>query len=478
MNFPPRRVAAVLAACAAGYLLFFYGLTGVGLLGPDEPRYAAIGREMARSGDWITPRLWGDAWFEKPPLLYWMEAVGFGAGLGEEAAPRLPSALISAGFLLFFWLLLRREFGERAALFSTAILATSAGWIAFSRIGVTDLPMAAAFSAAMLLSLRWVDQGDRRLLPAAAALLGLAVLAKGLVPLVLAVPLFWAARKHWRDALRPGPLLAFFAVAAPWYIAVSVRHGSGFVDEFFLRHHFERFAGDALKHVQPFWFYVPVFVALLFPWSPLIALLFRRKLYEDPRMRFLLVWTAFGFLFFSAASNKLPGYLLPLLPAAAALLGTRLAQLPRPWLLVSCAALLMVMPVAAAILPEALSRGITHVGATLPAWPAFLPFAAVGAAVWALIRRGRAEWALVTIAASTVLSALWLQQATFPALDQIVSARSAWREIAARRDEACVGDVNRKWRYNLNYYSEVPLPDCRAVPRPIRIEQPGSATSR
>jgi 4-amino-4-deoxy-L-arabinose transferase-like glycosyltransferase len=478
VKFAPWRVVAALVACAACYLLFFHDLSGTGLLGPDEPRYAAIGREMARSGDWITPRLWGDPWFEKPPLLYWMEAIGFRAGLGEESAPRLPSALISVGFLVFFRLLLRREFGAPAALFSTVILATSAGWIAFSRIGVTDLPMAAAFSAAMLLCLPWVDGGDRRRLPAAAALLGLAVLAKGLVPLVLALPLILAARKHWRDLLRPGPLLAFFAVAAPWYIAVTLRYGNRFAGEFFLRHHFERFAGDALKHVQPFWFYVPVFVALLFPWSPLAALLFRRKLYEDPRTRFLLWWVAFGFLFFSAAANKLPGYLLPLLPAAAAAIGTRLARLQRPWLLVSSAGLLLVMPVVATILPEALSRGITHTDGALPGWPAFLPIAALAAAVWVLIRRRRAEWALLTVAAATVASAVWLQQATFPALDRTVSARSAWREIATRRDEACVGDVNRKWRYNLNYYSEVPLPDCRAVPRPIRIEQPGAPTSR
>jgi 4-amino-4-deoxy-L-arabinose transferase-like glycosyltransferase len=478
VNFAPRRIVAGLAASAACYLLFFHDLSGTGLLGPDEPRYAAIGREMARSGDWITPRLWGDAWFEKPPLLYWMEAVGFRLGLGEEGAPRLPAALISTGFLVFFYLWLRREFGARAALFSTAILATSAGWIAFSRIGVTDLPMAAAFSAAMLLSLPWLDGGDRRRLPASAALLGVAVLAKGLVPLVLALPLILAGRKQWRDLLRPAPLVAFFAVAAPWYIAVTVRHGSRFASEFFLKQHFERFAGDALKHVQPFWFYVPVFVGLLFPWSALAALLFRRKLYEDPRTRFLLWWTAFGFLFFSAAANKLPGYLLPLLPAAAAAIGIRLAQLARPWLLVSAAALLAAMPVAAAILPEALSRGITHAHAALPGRLAFLPFAVLVVVVWILIRRRRAEWALLTIAAATTASAVWLQRATFPALDRTVSARSAWREIAARRDEACVGDVNRKWRYNLNYYSEVPLPDCRAVPRPIRIEQPGAPTSR
>src|SRR5215470_1849698 len=96
------------------YFLYFFHLTAAGMLGPDEPRYAAIGREMARSGDWITPRLWGEPWFEKPALLYWMTGIGFRLGLGEDAAPRLPVAIVSAAFLVAFFYVLRRQVGERA----------------------------------------------------------------------------------------------------------------------------------------------------------------------------------------------------------------------------------------------------------------------------------------------------------------------------------------------------------------------------
>src|SRR5580700_7329080 len=105
-----------LAACAmvaAGCALYLNGLTGMGLVGPDEPRYAAIGRAMADSGDWVTPRLWGRPWFEKPALLYWMTASAFRVGLGPDLAPRLPVALLGLAFLGFFWWRLRIEWDSR-----------------------------------------------------------------------------------------------------------------------------------------------------------------------------------------------------------------------------------------------------------------------------------------------------------------------------------------------------------------------------
>src|SRR5688500_18050329 len=135
----------MLLAAPALLLLYFFGLAGVGMLGPDEPRYAAIGREMANTGDWITPRLWGEPWFEKPALLYWLVALGNLAGLSSDLAPRLPVALLSVSFLIFYFSRIRREFGETAAWYATGILATTAGWLAYSHVAVTDVPLAATF---------------------------------------------------------------------------------------------------------------------------------------------------------------------------------------------------------------------------------------------------------------------------------------------------------------------------------------------
>src|SRR5579872_3470626 len=138
---PVRKPHFWLFAALLIYFLYFFHLTATGMLGPDEPRYAAIGREMARSGDWITPRLWGEPWFEKPALLYWMTGLGFRLGLSDDAAPRLPVAIVSVAFLGLFYYLLRRQFGERPAIFATAILGTSAGWIGLSHAAVVDIPL-------------------------------------------------------------------------------------------------------------------------------------------------------------------------------------------------------------------------------------------------------------------------------------------------------------------------------------------------
>src|SRR5206468_10954694 len=130
-----RKPHTWLFAALLIYFLYFFHLTATGMLGPDEPRYAAIGREMANSGDWVTPRLWGEPWFEKPALLYWMTATGFRLGLGPETAPRLPVAILSIAFLAFYWWILDREFGYRAAWMATLILGTCVAWIGFSQAG-------------------------------------------------------------------------------------------------------------------------------------------------------------------------------------------------------------------------------------------------------------------------------------------------------------------------------------------------------
>src|SRR5581483_6937509 len=320
-----RKPQLWLLAALLIYFLYFFHLTATGMLGPDEPRYAAIGREMARSGDWITPRLWGEPWFEKPALLYWMMGLGFRLGLNEDAAPRVPVAVVSVLFLAVFWQILRKQFGEKPAIYATVILATSAGWIGLSHAAVVDIPLAASFSLAVLLARPWIQTGERRLLPYAAGALGFAVFAKGAVALVLILPVLWLGRQRWRDLFRPWIWAPFVIAALPWYVLCYLKNGKPFLDNFFWRHQVERFVNNSLQHGQPFWFYLPVLLAGIFPWTPLFGLIFRRKIRQVAGD--LLLVAGFGLVFFSASYNKLPEYLLPLIPSIAVLAGLGLADL-------------------------------------------------------------------------------------------------------------------------------------------------------
>ncbi len=434
-----------LALFALLLVVYLFGLSSTGLIGPDEPRYAAIGRAMAASGDFVAPVLWGKAWFEKPPLLYWMTAAATRLGLGPELAPRLPVALLGWVFLVFLWWIARPEFGEEAALYAALALGTSAMWLAYSYVAVTDIPLSATFCAALFLALyrRGLWWGG-----AAGVLLGLAILAKGLVPVVLFAPALWPLRRRWRDLLAIG--LAAFVIAAPWYLAMAARFGSEFLNDFFWKQHFARFSTGALAHVQPWWFYIPVLLVAVFPWTPSLVLIRR-----DPRLTFLAAWLAFGFLFFSAARNKLPGYLLPLMPAIALLLGAGLQRLrQRRWVAMAVGILGAVLPAASTILPEARERGLMHSQGQPPWWTLLFPALAAAALLFA--GRLKCNPALVS-AVIACLAVLFIKAQILPRLDRTVSARQGWNET---KPNCIQGNVSRNLRFGYFYYGGRELQPC------------------
>ncbi len=435
-------------------ILYLLDLGGVGFISTDEPRYASIGREMAQSGDWVTPRLDGAGWFEKPPLLYWMTAAGHVARLPDEWAARLPVALLSIAFLLLFFYMIAREFSSRIAIAATTILATSAGWLAYSFAALTDLPMAAMLGAAMLVTLfekrKWSGF-------AAGLLLGVAVLAKAFVPLVLFAPVFLIARGK-----RIGIAAGCIAAAVPWHVFCYLRNGHLFWDEYFWRQQFSRFFTPERQHVHGWWYYVPVLLAGLFPWTPLVTVLARKATYEDVRMRFLGAWLVYGFVFFSASQNKLAGYLLPLMPGLAVLLAVGLDQLVEktkiaPWLLASSAALLVILPTVVLALPQAMLAGVgrTHINVALG-----LPFLLIAVPVWLLSRSGKPSLAILAAGMGVVFGVAYFKGAAFPELDDRVSVRGFWREHHAEAAMACVENVGRTWEYGLNYYAERPFHAC------------------
>jgi 4-amino-4-deoxy-L-arabinose transferase-like glycosyltransferase len=457
-------------------VVYLSGLGRVGFLGPDEPRYASIGREMARSHDWITPRLDGAPWFEKSPLLYWMTGAGQLLHLSDEWAARLPLALVSLLFLWFFERTLAREFSPRVALAATGILATSAGWIAYSFAAVVDVPMSAALGAAMLIGIFGPSAIPSRARETmilglwAGLFLGLAILAKGFVPLVLIVPVLLIARR-----MRFAMIGAAVLVAAPWYVLCYVRNGPVFWNEFFWKHHVERFLHPTLDHPQPFWFYVPVLLAGLFPWTPLAGLFLRPKTYADERVRFLVLWLLFALAFFSFSQNKLPGYVLPLLPMLAIVLAVALDKTPAAgWWAGACALVLIATPAIAQMLPDALLSGVTsaHFAFSRVArgWPFLV--AAVGIFWLAWLGRevpGKRQQAILATSLAALSAIAYFKIALLPVLDQRYSVRAFFRENAVHMNDACVKDVRRDWAYGLNYYAGHPLPECAGNERQVTV---------
>jgi hypothetical protein len=366
--------------------------------------------------------------------------------------------------LIFFFFALRREFGERTAVYATTILATSAWWLAFSHSAVPDLPMSATYAAAMLLAMRLAFSDEPSSLwvaTTAGVLLGLSVLAKGLGPLALFLPAVWFLRRKIRDLFL---LLAVTVMtAAPWYALVILRQGQPFIDEFFWKQTFGRLASHALAHERPFWFYLPVLIGGLFPWSPLLAILFDKRIYKDRRAVFLAIWSAWVLIFFSIFINKLPGYVLPLFPALAALLGMALMQAQQRiskmiWALGACGLLFWFIPAVEDLLPRALQSGLSRTHIQLPyAW--ILPALLLGFSCALLERNGRRAAAIALIASVAVVSVVSLIWKVYPLMDMTASARGIWKSTVPAI--TCVTESNRTWLYGLNYYAGTDLPDCK-----------------
>jgi len=378
----PARGAALLMALVAALLLFRLG--DVPLTGPDEPRYARVAVEMGRSGDLVTPTLQGEPWLEKPALYYWLAAGAFGVFGENEAAARLPSVLaclLTVGSAATFG---ARVYGSAAGLHTGFILGTGLLAFAYGRAASMDMLVAAGVTMAIgLAGLRALRIAGSLAIPAAYLAAALATLAKGplgfLLPaLVLAAYLLLTRdRKLLRELASPLGLLLFLLVAGPWYALVYRAQGQAFLDVFILDHNVRRFTSEVHRHPGPPYYYLPVLLAGVFPWSGLVlpglAALRARTSRAD---LFVLLWLVAPLVFFSAAGSKLPGYVLPCLPPLALAMGRaadrllRRADFPAGTGPRAAAALGLVVSALAATSPFVLWR----MGD--PGWPQALPVAA------------------------------------------------------------------------------------------------------
>jgi 4-amino-4-deoxy-L-arabinose transferase-like glycosyltransferase len=297
---------------------------------------------MVASGDWLTPRLNGFKYFEKPALQYWATAAAFELfGQTEWAARLWPGLTGFLGVLLVFWAG-NRLFGPPVGLYGAAVAASSALYASIGHVLTLDMALSFFMSASVLaLAVAQCDPAGeaerRRWMLLAWAAAALAVLSKGLIGIILpagAVAFYVLVERDWkllgRLHLLSGGLL-FLAIAAPWFIAVSLANPE-FFRFFFIHEHFERFTTREHGRYQAVWYFVPVLLAGVLPWIvglfPALVRAWTRapETRFQPR-RFLLVWCAVVFAFFSASDSKLGSYLLPIFPRIRALHGYK-ARLP------------------------------------------------------------------------------------------------------------------------------------------------------
>jgi 4-amino-4-deoxy-L-arabinose transferase-like glycosyltransferase len=490
-----------LSAAAIGVCLFG-NLGAIGLVGPDEPRYVWIARAMAETGDWITPRLYDQPWFEKPILYYWAAAIGFLLHLSAEWAARLPSACAAlAAALAIAWLARKHYGGDLDSLSSPVLLAplifsTSVAAIGFARAATPDMLFSASIALAMACAasvfrqsgaLRAVvaaldsTRGDAWPLVLFGAFLGLAVLAKGPAAIILAggaIGLWALATKQWRAAIRvahPFAIAAFCVVALPWYVLCAVRNPD-FLRVFLWQHNVERYATPMFQHRQPFWYFGPIVLLALLPWTALLwpvgqegLRLWREKSWTNSPGFFFVCWAVWPVVFFSFSQSKLPGYILPAVPPLTLLCAaglTRSISEGRPKLrgvLVGLGATWIAIGIAAGFSVRANSVHIDLVG-PLTVSPGLLAAAISLVAGTILIVAAFRSLPATVVLLGALLVAASVEFASLkilPAMDSVVSARPHAEFMRDDRhpERIFTYKLSRSWVYGLTFYFRRELPE-------------------
>lgn len=498
------EVVTLAAFCA---FVLFFGLGAFGLVGADEPRYAQIAREMLARRDWVVPILNGKPWLEKPVLYYWEAIVSYRLFGVSDWAARIPSAFSATTMVLAIYVFWKRvtntvttadteeseAHASAVALDAALITLSTAAVIGYGRAASTDMLLAANFTIGMLCWIARYAEADgpdestwqTRLHPRLLlfyVFMALATLAKGPVAPGLAAIIilgFAVARRDANSVLRtlwwPG-IVVYLAIAAPWFWLVQQRTGN-FFRLFFLEHNLERYTTNVYHHPQPFWFYLPITLLALLPWMLWAvggwASSFRRFTANrrsgtpgatryDHLELFLVIWAIVPVVFFSFSGSKLPGYILPAVPAWA-LLATRwiaradLRGAARTALIVLHAAIGAGLIAAVILAPyRTLRLPATRVAVLTAVFAGVAIFAGIAIT---LLRRGLPWLRFVTLV-PVVLAVAYIVRIDAPALDAKLSARPVAREIArmeSRPVNIAVLHVKRELEYGLNFYRNQPI---------------------
>ncbi|MQQ99673.1 glycosyltransferase family 39 protein [Glaciimonas soli] len=402
-------------------IIWFYMLGARTLVPTDEGRYAEMAREMVATGDWITLRLNGIKYFEKPPLQTWMNALTFEVfGLGEWQA-RLWTGLCGLLGVVLVAFTGRKVFSERVGFFAALVLGSSFFWAGLGHINTLDMGLSGMMTislAGLLLAQRSdatkTEQRNYMLLCWAG--MALAVLSKGLIGIVLpgaVLVLYTLFSRDWgiwkRLHLIKG-LILFFVIATPWFVLISLKNPE-FPYFFFIHEHFERFTSKIHHRYGPPYYFVPLLVLGIIPWLGVLVQSLWNGAHErsadsgfQPK-KMLLIWTLFIFFFFSISDSKLPSYILPIFPSLALLIACHLDKASNK--AINASAWLLLIP---GVIGMALAWKIPTLAKdafSKPLMEAHVPWvfaasviATIGAIAALMLSRRQKEWAIVALAVS------------------------------------------------------------------------------
>jgi 4-amino-4-deoxy-L-arabinose transferase-like glycosyltransferase len=472
-----RARADVLLLAGFCAFLFFYGLGQFGLIGADEPRYAQVAREMLDRHDWITPTLGGQPWLEKPPVYYWQAMTAYSLFGVSDVAARIPSAIDAAILVVAVYWFFRR-FRRGLEVDAALITASCAGVIGYARAASTDMPLTATFVVGMLAWWAWRESEKKVYLTFFYFCMALGTLAKGPVAPFLAaiiIALYAGATRDWRIILRtfwfPGVFL-FCAIALPWYCAVQLRNPQ-FFREFILQHNLERFSSNLYHHPEPFWYYVPVIALAMVPWAVFVIVAFverirlwwveRNAANADPDLQFGIFaccWLIVPVVFFSISQSKLPGYILPAVPAGAFLLADYLRQHLEhedklsKWLVIAHALVAAIPIVPALLITQVVTKHHLFAGRSLVIALVIGLALCIAIALTLMSRAGLRMLRFVTLIPVVLAVAAVLKLGT-TAIDQALSARPLAVELASIETHqlpVAVFGTSRELEYGLAFY--------------------------
>ncbi len=421
---PSERTPGLRSVALALVLLYLWQLGAAPLFDVDEGAFSEATRELLSSGDWGHTTLNGSDRFDKPILVYWLQAASMAIFGVNEWATRLPSALCVLAATLAAGRFAARRWDQQTGAMAALVLGSGLGLLAIGRASTADGLLNALLIATGLCLWRFAESGERRPLHWAYFWCGLGLLAKGPVAVIVpggALALWSICSDRGRSALRAAwnPLgwLIALAVALPWYLYALQRHGQAFIDGFFLKHNVERFSGTLEGHGGGFAYYLVVLPLLLLPWTPLLAAVLARArtLWRDPLSRFLLLWAGFVLVLFSASGTKLPHYMLYGVAPLALLMARQLWAIGRSGRAALWAVLALQLALAAALptllpalAPQVKDDWVRGLFETAPA-PGLLPlWCALAALVLAGALRLRLDFGQRFGAATLAVALLWV----------------------------------------------------------------------